>query len=398
MIFSKNAENISPSVTLSITAKVAQMKKDGVDVIGFGVGEPDFNTPQNIQDAAINAMQKGFTKYTSASGIIELKEALVNKFKRDNNLSYNSSQIIVSTGGKQCLSNLFQAVLNEGDEVILASPYWVTYPELIKLYNGNPVIIETDEKDGFKLSLDMLEKAYTDKTKAVLLNSPNNPTGTVYDKQELEQIANFAKEHDILIISDEMYEKLIYGDAKHISIANISDDAFNRTIIINGMSKTYAMTGWRIGYAACANTHIIKLMSNIQSHTTSNPNSIAQYASVEALNGDQTSVELMKEQFKIRRDYMVDKINSIDNISCLKPEGAFYVMINISNLIGKKVHGNYINNSLDFAENLLSKSKVAVVPGDAFGVSKYVRLSYATSIESIKEGLQRIADFVGEIK
>jgi aspartate aminotransferase len=398
MIFSKNAENISPSVTLSITAKVAQMKKDGVDVIGFGVGEPDFNTPQNIQDAAINAMQKGFTKYTSASGIIELKEALVNKFKRDNNLNYNSSQIIVSTGGKQCLSNLFQAVLNEGDEVILASPYWVTYPELIKLYNGNPVIIETDEKDGFKLSLDMLEKAYTDKTKAVLLNSPNNPTGTVYDKQELEQIANFAKEHDLLIISDEMYEKLIYGDAKHISIANISDDAFNRTIIINGMSKTYAMTGWRIGYAACANTHIIKLMSNIQSHTTSNPNSIAQYASVEALNGDQTSVELMKEQFKIRRDYMVDKINSIDNISCLKPEGAFYVMINISNLIGKKIDGNYINNSLDFAENLLSKSKVAVVPGDAFGVSKYVRLSYATSIESIKEGLQRIADFVGEIK
>jgi aspartate aminotransferase len=398
MIFSKNAENISPSVTLLITAKVAQMKKDGVDVIGFGVGEPDFNTPQNIQDAAINAMQKGFTKYTSASGIIELKEALVNKFKRDNNLNYGSSQIIVSTGGKQCLSNLFQAILNEGDEIILASPYWVTYPELIKLYNGNPVIIETDEKDGFKLSLDMLEKAYTDKTKAVLLNSPNNPTGTVYDKQELEQIANFAKKHDLLIISDEMYEKLIYGDAKHISIANISDDAFNRTIIINGMSKTYAMTGWRIGYAACANTHIIKLMSNIQSHTTSNPNSIAQYASVEALNGDQTSVELMKEQFKIRRDYMVDKINSIDNISCLKPEGAFYVMINISNLIGKKVDGNYINNSLDFAENLLIKSKVAVVPGDAFGVSKYVRLSYATSIESIKEGLQRIADFVGEIK
>lgn len=398
MIFSKNSENISPSVTLSITARVAQMKKEGVDVIGFGVGEPDFNTPENIQDAAINAMKKGFTKYTSASGIIELKEALVNKFKRDNNLNYSVSQIIVSTGGKQCLSNLFQAVLNEGDEVILASPYWVTYPELIKLYNGNPIIVETDEKDAFKLTLKQLEKAYTDKTKAVLLNSPNNPTGTVYNRQELEQIADFAKKHNILIISDEMYEKLIYGDSKHISIASISEDAFSRTVVINGMSKTYAMTGWRIGYAASGNDYIIKLMSNIQSHTTSNPNSIAQYASVEALNGDQSSVELMKEQFKIRRDYMVEKINSIENISCLKPEGAFYVMLNISKLMGKKIDGTLINNSLDFTEKLLDKNKVAVVPGDAFGVSKYVRLSYATSLENIKEGLQRIEDFVSQIK
>ncbi|WP_026882276.1 pyridoxal phosphate-dependent aminotransferase [Clostridium akagii] len=398
MIFSTNAENISPSVTLSITSKVAQMKKAGIDVIGFGVGEPDFNTPQNIQDAAIFAMKSGHTKYTSASGIIELKEALANKFKRDNKLNYDSSQIMVSTGGKQCLSNLFQSILNKDDEVILASPYWVTYPELIKLYNGKPVIIETEEKKGFKFTVDDLERALSDKTKAILINSPNNPTGVVYDVIELQHIAEFAKQHDLLLISDEMYEKLIYGESKHISIASISEDAFNRTIVINGMSKTYAMTGWRIGYAASANTDIIKLMSNIQSQTTSNPNSIAQYASVEAINGDQTSVELMRQQFKKRRDYMVDKINSIDNISCLKPEGAFYVMLNISKLIGKKSNGDTINNCMDFTEKLLNESRVAVVPGDAFGVSQYVRLSYATSIENIKEGLNRLADFVDNIK
>ena len=394
MIFSKNAENISQSVTLSITAKVTEMKKAGIDVIGFGVGEPDFNTPQNIQDAATRAMKGGYTKYTSASGIIELKEALVKKFKKDNNLNYDVSQIMVSAGGKQCLSNLFQSILNKDDEIILASPYWVTYPELIKLYNGKPVIIQTEESKGFKFTLADLKDALTDKTKAILLNSPNNPTGVVYAKRELEQIAEFAKEHDLLLISDEMYEKLIYGESKHISIASISEDAFNRTVTINGMSKTYAMTCWRIGYAASANTHIIKLMSNIQSQTTANPNSIAQYASVEAINGDQTSVELMREQFKKRRDYMVDKINSIDNISCLKPEGAFYVMLNISKLIGRKINGSTIIGSFDFTEKLLNESKVAVVPGDAFGVSNYVRLSYATSLENIKEGLKRIADFV----
>jgi aspartate aminotransferase len=274
----------------------------------------------------------------------------------------------------------------------------VTYPELIKLYNGKPVIVETEESKGFKFTVEDLNSALTSKTKAILLNSPNNPTGVVYDKLELEQIAEFAKQHDLLLISDEMYEKLIYGESKHISIASISQDAFSRTVVINGMSKTYAMTGWRIGYAASANTHIIKLMSNIQSHTTSNPNSIAQYASVEAINGDQTSVELMREQFKKRRDYMVDRVNSIDNISCLKPEGAFYVMLNISKLIGKKFNGITINGSLDFTEKLLVDSKVAVIPGDAFGVSKYVRLSYATSIENIREGLDRISNFVDNIK
>lgn len=397
MILSNKAKNISPSLTLAITAKVKEMRKNGIDVIGFGAGEPDFNTPKNIQLAAIKAMEEGYTKYTAASGIIELKKAIANKFKRDNNLTYDVSQIIVSNGAKQCINDVFQAILNPGDEVIISSPYWVTYPELVKLSDGVPVIITTEEKNSFKFTVNDLEKAVTAKTKAIILNSPNNPTGTVYSKEEIEKIAEFAKEHDILIISDEIYEKLIYGDFKHLSIASLSEDLFKRTIVINGMSKTYAMTGWRIGYAASGNTEIIKLMSNVQGHTTANPNSIAQYASVEALTGDQSSVEFMISKFKERRNYMVNKINSIENISCTMPEGAFYVMMNISKLIGKKANGKVIKGSIDFAEGLLEDSKVGVVPGDAFGVSEYVRLSYATSMENIEEGLERIHKFVNKI-
>lgn len=397
MIFSNKAKNISPSLTLAITAKVKEMKKNGIDVIGFGAGEPDFNTPKNIQLAAIKAMEDGFTKYTAASGIVELKKAIIDKFKKDNNLSYDISQIIVSNGAKQCISDVFQAILNPEDEVIISSPYWVTYPELVKLYDGVPVIIRTEEKNHFKFTIEDLEKVVTSKTKAIIINSPNNPTGTVYTKEEIEKIAEFSKKHDIFIISDEIYEKLIYGDFKHTSIASISEDAFKRTVVINGLSKTYAMTGWRVGYAASGNAELIKLMSNIQGHTTANPNSIAQYASVEALNGDQSSVEFMISQFKARRDYMVKKINSIDNVSCIEPEGAFYVMMNISKLIGKKMCDKVINNSIDFAEILLDSSKVGVVPGDAFGVSEYVRLSYATSMENIESGLDRIHKFLDEV-
>lgn len=397
MIFSNKAKNISPSLTLAITAKVKEMKKNGIDVIGFGAGEPDFNTPKNIQNAAIKAMKDGFTKYTAASGIIELKKAIINKFKKDNNLTYDISQIIVSNGAKQCISNVFQAILNPMDEVIISSPYWVTYPELVKLYDGVPVIISTEEKNSFKFNVEDLKRVVTPKTKAIILNSPNNPTGTVYLKEEIQEIAEFCRKHDIFIISDEIYEKLIYGDFKHTSIASINEDAFNRTIVINGLSKTYAMTGWRVGYAASGNTEIIKLMSNIQGHTTANPNSIAQYASVEALDGDQSSVEFMISQFKDRRNYMVEKINSINNLFCTNPEGAFYVMMNISKLIGKKINGEIINGSIDFAESLLDDSKVGVVPGDAFGVSEYVRLSYATSMENIKSGLDRIDNFVSKI-
>jgi aspartate aminotransferase len=397
MILSKKAMEISPSLTLAITAKAKKMKAEGIDVIGFGAGEPDFNTPKNIQDAAIKAIQQGLTRYTAASGIVELKEAIIKKLKEDNNLTYKTSQIIISTGAKQCLANIFQAILNPGDEVIVGVPYWVSYPELIQLADGVPVFADSEESNAFKLTIEALEKVVTEKTKAIIINSPNNPTGTVYTKNELEALANFAKEKDLLIISDEIYEKLLYGEEGHISIASLSEDAYNRTIVINGVSKAYAMTGWRIGYAA-ASEKLTSLMSNIQSHTTSNPCSISQYASVEALNGDQSEVEAMKKEFKARRDFMVDKINSINNLSCVKPEGAFYVMVNISKLLNKEVDGELIKDSLSFSDLLLGKEKVAVIPGVAFGVDNFVRLSYATSMDNIKNGLDRIERFVNTIK
>lgn len=397
MMLSKKAMKISPSLTLAITAKAKKMKAEGVDVIGFGAGEPDFNTPKNIQQAAIKAIESGQTRYTPASGIIELKEAIVNKLKRDNNLTYKTSQIVISTGAKQCLANAFQAILNPGDEVLIGAPYWVSYPELVQLADGVATFVETQENNSFKLTIEALEKAVNDKTKAMILNSPNNPTGTAYTKEELEKIATFAQKHDIIIISDEIYEKLLYGESGHISIASLSEDAYNRTIVINGVSKAYAMTGWRIGYAA-ASEKITSLMSNIQSHTTSNPCSISQYASVEALNGDQSEVERMKQEFKKRRDFMVDRINSINNLSCVKPEGAFYVMVNISKVLNKEVDGKIIKDSLTFSDLLLEKEKVAVIPGIAFGVDDFIRLSYATSMENIEKGLNRIEDFVNGIK
>ncbi|MFT5871625.1 MAG: aspartate aminotransferase [Clostridium sp.] len=396
MILSKKAEQIAPSLTLDITAKAKKMKAEGIDVIGFGAGEPDFNTPKNIQDVAIKAIQEGKTKYTPASGIIELKQAIINKLNKENDLTYVPSQIIVSTGAKQCLANVFQAILNPGDQVLIAVPYWVSYPELIKLADGEPVYVETEEINAFKLTIESLNGALTSKSKAIVVNSPNNPTGTVYSKEELTKIAEFAKVNNLIIISDEIYEKLLYGSNGHISIASISEDAYNRTIVINGVSKAYAMTGWRIGYAA-GSTEIVKLMTNIQSHTTSNPNSIAQYASVEALNGQQADVIKMIEQFKIRRDYMVERINNINNLSCMKPEGAFYVMVNIGNILNKSIDGKVISDSIVFSELLLKKEKVAVVPGIAFGVDNFVRLSYATSMENIKNGLDRIAKFTQNI-
>lgn len=396
MVLSKKAKQISPSLTLDITAKAKKMRAEGIDVIGFGAGEPDFNTPKNIQDAAIKAIEQGMTRYTAASGIIELKQAIVEKLKKENSVTYIPSQIIVSTGAKQCLANALQAILNPGDEVLIGVPYWVSYPELVKLADGEPVYVETKEINKFKLTIESLNNALTSKTKAIILNSPNNPTGTVYSKEELIKIAEFAKVNNLIIISDEIYEKLIYGNTSHISIASLSEDAYNRTIVINGVSKAYAMTGWRIGYAA-ASKEIVSLMSNIQSHTTSNPNSIAQYASVEALNGQQDDMHKMVEQFKLRRDYMVERINSIKNLSCIKPEGAFYVMVNISDVLNKSIDGTVIKDSLIFSEILLNKEKVAVIPGIAFGVDNFIRLSYATSMENIKNGLNRIAKFVESI-
>ncbi|MEW8956226.1 pyridoxal phosphate-dependent aminotransferase [Clostridium sp.] len=397
MILSKKAKEISPSLTLAITAKAKAMKAEGINVIGFGAGEPDFDTPENIQEAAIGAIRTGKTRYTAASGIDELKDAIANKFLKDNGLTYNKKQIIISTGAKQCLANAFQAILNPEDEVLVPVPYWVSYPELIKLSGGEPVFVNCKESNNFKYTREDLEAAVSEKTKAIILNSPNNPTGTVYSKEELIEISEFAKEHDLIIISDEMYEKLIYGSSKHISIASLSEDAYNRSIVINGVSKSYAMTGWRIGYAA-ASEEIIKLMSNIQSHTTSNPNSIAQYASVEALNGDHSKVDSMIIEFKNRRNFMVERIEEIEGLTCINPEGAFYVMINVGSVIGKEYDGEKINSSLDFSSILLEKERVAVVPGVAFGLENYIRLSYATSLENIKEGLNRIENFIKKIK
>jgi len=393
MILSRKAEQISASITLEITALARKMKAEGVDVIGFGVGEPDFDTPKYIQDAAVDAINKGYTRYTPTSGIMELKKAIIDKFQKDNNLSYSADQIIVSTGAKQCLSNTFQAILNPGDEVIVPLPYWVSYPELIKLADGIPVFANTEESNNFKYTKEELNKIVTNKTKAILINSPNNPTGTVYTEEELKMLSEFAKENDLFIISDEIYEKLIYGESKHISVASLSEDAYNRTIVINGVSKTYAMTGWRLGYAAASN-EIIKLMSNIQSHTTSNANSITQHAAVAALNGDTTTIDSMVLEFEKRRDYMVERINSIKNLSCVKPDGAFYVMVNITKILNKELNSELIKDSLDFSKYLLEVEKVAVVPGDGFGVSHFVRLSYATSMKNIQEGLNRIAEFM----
>lgn len=385
---SEKGLGISPSVTLAITAKAKEMKASGIDVVSFGAGEPDFNTPGHIQEEGIRAIKEGLTRYTAASGIAELKSAVCEKFKRDNGLDYTNENIVISSGAKHSIYNSLMAILNPGDEVIVTRPYWVSYPELIKIAGGIPVFVDAKEDNGFKVTIEDLDKVITDKTKAMILNSPSNPTGAIYNKEELKEIAKWLVEKDLYVISDEIYEELVY-DGEHISIASLGEEIKNNTIVINGMSKAYAMTGWRIGYTA-ANKEITKIMSNMQSHTTSNPCSISQYASVVGLRGSQEPIELMKKEFVERRNYMVEKINSIDNISCLKPQGAFYIMVNIEKLIGKNINGFEIKDSLTLAEYLLNQAKIAVIPGAGFGVDNYIRLSYATSMENIKEGLDRL--------
>ncbi|WP_154826798.1 pyridoxal phosphate-dependent aminotransferase [Clostridium butyricum] len=397
MNLSKKAGNISPSITLSITAKANELKAQGIDVVSFGAGEPDFNTPQNIINAAIKAMQDGKTKYTPAGGILKLKKTICKKFKEDNGLDYTTDQITISTGAKQCLANVFMAILNPGDEILIPIPYWVSYPELVKLADGVPVFVETLKENNYKYTIEDLEKAVSDKTKAILINSPNNPTGTIYNREELIEIAEFAKKHDLLIISDEIYEKLIYDGEKHISIASLSEDAFERTVVINGVSKTYAMTGWRLGYMA-ASKEITKLMTSIQSHMTSNVNTIAQYAAIEALNGPIEDLNTMVKEFERRRNFMVDRLSKIDGVSIIKPSGAFYIMVNISSYFNTTFKGEEIKNSLDFSRVLLDEEKVAVIPGAGFGLDEYIRLSYATSMDIIETGIDRIAMFINKIK
>lgn len=389
MEISNKFKTISPSPTLMIDAKFKQMKADGMNVVGFGAGEPDFDTPAHIKEAAIAAINNGVTKYTPASGTLELKKAIAKKFLDDNGLSYEPSQIVVSNGAKHSLINAFGAILNPGDEVIVPAPYWVSYPEMIKYNDGVPVVLHTTEEKGFKFSAAEFEAVITPKTKAIVLNSPSNPTGMVYTEEELRAIADVAVKNNIYVISDEIYEHLIYDGAKHVSIASFGEDIKNLTIIVNGVSKTYAMTGWRIGFTA-SNAQIAKAMGNVQSHSTSNPNSIAQAATVAALTGPTDDLKMMLSAFDERRKYMAQRINAIDGVSCLMPQGAFYVMMNISKLKGKTIKGKLINSADDFAEVFLDKELVAVVPGNGFDAPDYVRWSYATSMENIKEGIDRL--------
>lgn len=393
-MISKKALGISPSPTLAIDSKFKQMKANGEDVVGFGAGEPDFDTPQHIKDAAIAAINSGFTKYTPAAGMLPLREAVAAKFKVDNGLDYTAANIVVSNGAKHSLVNAFMAICNPGDEIIVPSPFWVSYPEMIKIADGVPVILKTKEENDFKATAAEFEAMLTPKTKAIVLNSPSNPTGMVYTKSELEAIAEFAVKNNLYVISDEIYEKLIY-EGEHISIASLGEKIKDLTIVINGVSKTYAMTGWRIGYAA-ANAEIAKAMANIQSHAASNPNSIAQAATIAALGGGESEVDRMRRHFMRRRDFMVEEINKIKGVYCKKPQGAFYIMMNISDIIGTTLYGKVIENADDFAELFLNKARVAVVPGTGFGADNYVRWSYATSMENIVEGLNRLRKFLKE--
>ena len=393
MELSRKALQVSASPTLAIDAKFKAMKAEGIDVIGFGCGEPDFDTPDNIKAAAIKAIEEGQTKYTPASGTLALKQAICDKLKRDNGLDYKPSNIVVSNGAKHSLLNAFNAIINPGDEIIVPAPYWVSYTEMIKMADGVPVIIETKEEDDFKFTAQQLRDAITPKTKALVLNSPSNPTGMLYGEAELREIAEIAVENDIFVVADEIYEKLIYDGKQHVSIASFNEEIKDRTIIINGVSKSYAMTGWRIGFTA-ANEAVTKAMANMQSHAASNPSSISQAAALEAYNGEQETVEEMRKVFEERRNYMVDRINSIAGVSCRKPEGAFYVMMNIKEVFGREICGKVINSSDDFCEVLLENSLVALVPGSGFGIEGYVRWSYATSMENIEKGLDRLEEFL----
>lgn len=398
MFISQKARGISPSPTLAVDAKAKRMKKEGHDIIGFGAGEPDFDTPEYIKSAAKSAINQGFTKYTPVGGTKELKTAIVSYIKAAIDISYMPNQITTSNGAKQCLFNALSCLIDPGDKVLIPSPYWVSYPEMVKLCGGTPVFVPTAENDGFMLKADNLKKYIDNKTKILIINSPNNPCGSVYSKQELEKIAQLAVEHNIFVISDEIYDKLIYDRTEHVSIVSYKN-MIERSLLINGLSKTFAMTGWRIGFAA-GPQQLIEAMENFQSHSTSNPNSIAQRASVEALTNlaKYETIGIMVNEFSNRRKYMVERINNIEHLSCRLPMGAFYVFMNISGTFNKQCNGRTIKSSSDFAEILLERHKVAVVPGIAFGSDDYVRLSYATSMENISKGLDRIEEFVKTLK
>ncbi len=393
---SSRLDGLKESATLAITAKAKAMKAEGHDIIGFGAGEPDFDTPENIKEAAIKAIRDGHTKYTPVGGIPELKDAVIGKFSRDNGLAYTRDEVIVSSGGKHSIYNLFNAILNPGDEVIIPAPYWLSYPAIVELAGGTPVIAETTEENGFKMTADGLAGSITGATKALVINSPSNPTGAAYSAAELEAIAEVALKNGLLIVTDEIYEKIVYDGFNATSIASISKEVKESTVVLNGVSKTYAMTGWRIGYAA-GHVDIIKAMTRLQSQSTSNPASISQWAAVEAISGDQSAIAVMVAEFERRRAAMCEALGAIQGVSCARPEGAFYVFPNMSSVFGKKSDDIVIDGSVALAKYLLDAAGVAVVPGEPFGDDRCVRLSYATSYENVLEGVRRIKEALGRL-
>ena len=396
MVLAERVKGIKPSPTLAVDARAKAMKAEGIDVVGFGAGEPDFDTPENIKEAAVKALKSGFTKYTPVGGTDELKDAVINKLKKDNGIEYDRSQIIVSTGAKHSLYNVAQALYGPGDEVIIPAPYWVSYPDQVILNDATPVIVQTREDEGFVLTAEAFERAITPKTKALILNSPSNPTGLGYPKEALEKIAEVAVKHKVMVISDEIYEKITYDGFRHVSIASMGSEIKDLTITINGLSKSHAMTGWRLGYAA-GPKEVIGAMTKIQSQSTSNPCSITQKAAVEALNGPQDFLPVMVAEFDKRRKYIVERLNAIPGVSCPTPVGAFYAFPRVSPIYGKSFKGKQIKGSADLAAYLLEEAKVAVVSGDAFGADEYIRLSYATSMAAIEKGLDRIEKAVSEL-
>lgn len=388
-VISTRVLELEESPTMAIMAKAKALRDEGKDIIGFTVGEPDFDTPQNIKEAAKRAIDAGYTKYTPVGGIAELKEAIIGKFERDNGLKYKPAEILVSCGGKHSIYNLCQAIINPNDEVIIPAPYWVSFPPIVELAGGRAVIAHTDDASGFKMDKALFKELITEKTKALILNSPSNPTGSAYTLDELKGIAEVALENNVLVISDEIYEKIIYDGFQFHSFASISKEVKENSVILNGVSKTYAMTGWRIGYAA-GSEEIIKAMGKVQSQSTSNPTSISQWAAVEALSGPQAAVKEMAKAFDKKRSVIIDGLNAIDGVECLTPQGAFYAFPNMSSFYGKSADGKVINGSADLAAYLLDSVEVAVVPGIAFGSDAHLRLSYACALKDIRTGLTRI--------
>lgn len=395
MKISKKAQSVPASMTLEITAKVKELKSQGKSIIGFTAGEPDFNTPEYIINSAKEALDKGLTKYTPVAGMVELKDAIVKKFKRDNNLDYEPSQIVVSDGAKASLFHAIYAMVDEGDEVIIPAPFWFTYEEQVKLAGGIPVIVQTKAENGYKITPDELENAITDKTVTIIINSPSNPTGALYNEQEFMALSKVIEKHNLTVISDEIYEKLIYDGVKHVSIASISPYMKENTVVINGVSKTYAMTGWRIGYLAAPKS-LASAINRVQGHSTSNACSFAQYASITALNGGEEVIEIMRKSFDERRKYMISRSKEL-GLDYVKPQGAFYMFLDISKLIGKSFGGKVIDGSMSFA-SILTENGVAVIPGLPFHADNFVRLSYAVSLQDIKEGFDRIKTFISNLK